>query len=386
VKRRPASGFVRALSRAALLVTLSVLGPALAAGNTSTATAGAPQATPYPPVRAGTRLIFPRDHGAHPDYRIEWWYLTGWLSEVGDQKTSPRGFQLTFFRLRPGVQEKSRSAFAPTQLLFAHAALADPALGRLRHAEKSARQGFGLAGADAADTRVNIDDWTLQREDAPGGERYLASVRAEGFAYRLVSSTGAPPLLHGEQGFSQKGQPAIHASYYYSRPQLAVSGEVDIEGRKMSVTGAAWLDHEWSSAAMPPGAVGWDWVGANLDDGGALMAFRLRDAEGRSLWAGGTLQKPGQPARHFGSGEVSFSPQRRWKSPRTGGDYAVETLLTLGPQTYRVVPLFDDQELDSRRSVGAVYWEGAARLFDPAGREVGRGYLEITGAVSALRM
>lgn len=397
--------------------------------------------TRYPPVLPGTPLVFPRDHGAHPDYRVEWWYLTGWLDEgveaetshgealrsppkggssqsshrdslqsppKGDshrssrgdslrshlaEKTAPRrplGFQLTFFRLRPGVQEGNASAFAPTQLLFAHAALADPAQGRLRHAEKSARAGFGLAFAETTDTRVAIDAWSLRREGAPGAERYLARAEGEGFAFTLVAAASAPPLLQGEDarhpGYSRKGAAPHHASHYYSRPQLAVHGSVERDGRTVAVRGRAWLDHEWSSEAMPEGAVGWDWLGANLDDGSALMAFRLRDSSGNPLWAGGTLGEPGRPTRRFGRHEVSFTPLRRWTSPRTGGDYAVEMEVLAGGRRWRLVPLLDDQEVDARGSVGAVYWEGAVRVLDEGGAEAGRGYLEITGVVGRLRM
>jgi predicted secreted hydrolase len=365
----------------------------------------------YPPVLAGTALAFPRDHGAHPDFRIEWWYLTGWLDDdvpaAPGAKPQARGFQLTFFRLRPGAQEGNPSAFAPKQLVFAHAAVSDPAHGRLRHAERSARAGFGLALAATGDTNVAIDDWSLVREakppatDARGGtaasadgtERYLASARGEGFAYRLIATTSSPPLLQGADpraaGFSQKGREPRHASHYYSRPQLAVEGTLTLDGQTRRVRGRAWLDHEWSSEAMPEGAVGWDWLGANLHDGGALMAFRLRDATDRTLWAGGTLALPGREPRRFGPQDVSFTPLRRWKSPRTGGDYAVEMGVQAAGKTWRLVPLLDDQELDSRGSVGAVYWEGAVRVFGGDGRpdaEVGRGYLEMTGIVARLRM
>lgn len=344
--------------------------------------------TVYPPVLPDTRLAFPRDFGAHPDYRVEWWYLTGWLDD-GQRKSV--GFQLTFFRLRPGVQEGNRSAFAARQLLFAHAALADPDQGRLRHAEKSARAGFGIAAAATRDTEVGIDDWSLRRigaDSSPGhdGDRYVARVRSDAFAYELSATTTAPPLLQGDHGFSRKGRDPLNASHYYSRPQLAVRGWIEIEGRRRQVSGRAWLDHEWSSQAMPDGAVGWDWLGANLHDGGAVMAFRMRDAAGRTLWASATVQAPGQPAQHPALEAIVFTPLRRWRSPLTGGDYPVEMDLRVGTLKLRLSPLLDDQELDSRRSLGAVYWEGAVRVLAEDGRELGRGYFEMTGYVARLRM
>lgn len=351
-------------------------------------------AAPYPPVRPGQLLRFPLDHGAHPAYRIEWWYLTGWLSNSpgGDAggagqaipgraaAGTPRGFQLTFFRVRPRVQEGIPSAFAARQLLFAHAALADPGVGRLRQAEKSARAGFGLAEAAEGDTAVAIDDWQLRR-DARG---YRASANGADFAFDLQVLASEPPLLHGEAGYSRKAATPGSASYYYSRPQLAVRGSLVVAGTRQEVTGRAWLDHEWASSLLPAEAVGWDWLGLNLDDGGALMAFRLRDREGSSLWAAATRWRPGTAPRHLAAGEVQFAPQRHWRSPRSGVSYPVAQAVRVGKERFHLEPLLDDQELDARRSVGALYWEGAVRALRD-GVAVGQGYLELTGYGARLR-
>lgn len=345
----------------------------------------------YPPVQPGYELRFPRDHGAHPAYRIEWWYLTGWLSRNpgGDAGGStagrpgagtPRGFQLTFFRLRPRVQEGIPSAFAAHQLLFAHAALADPAIGRLRQAEKSARAGFGLAMAAEGDTAVAIDDWRLHR-DARG---YRAVAAGADFAFDLQMSAAEPPLLQGEAGYSRKSASAGSASYYYSRPQLTVRGSLVVAGERQEVSGRAWLDHEWASSLLPAAAVGWDWVGLNLDDGGALMAFRLRDREGAPVWAAATRWRPGASPRHLAPGDVQFAPQRHWRSPRSGITYPVVQALRVGEEQFVLEPLLDDQELDARRSVGALYWEGAVRALRN-GAAIGLGYLELTGYGARLR-
>jgi predicted secreted hydrolase len=263
-------------------------------------------------------LVFPRDHGAHPDYRTEWWYLTGWLE---DPQGGPLGFQVTFFRSRPPRESANPSAFSPRQLIFAHAALADPALGRLRHAERSARAGLGLAGAEAGNTRVWIDDWRLSL-DADG--RYRTRVAAEGWGLELELAPTQPLLLQGQEGYSRKGPGAQEASHYYSRPQLRVSGTLRRDGRAVRVGGSAWLDHEWSTTILNPAAAGWDWVGINLNDGGALMAFRIRDNKtGGSLWAGGTRRDAAGGVRVFSPAEVSWRPLRQWRSPRTGVVYPV---------------------------------------------------------------
>jgi predicted secreted hydrolase len=323
-------------------------------------------------------LTFPRDHGSHPAYRTEWWYITGWTR---DDAGIERGVQVTFFRSRPGVAESAHSAFAPVQVLFAHAAIADPALRRLRHDQRAAREGFGLAVADTTRTAVTLDDWSLVQD----GDDYRARIPARDFTLALDFRTAGPPLLQGEAGMSRKGPLAAQASYYYSRPQLQVSGRLAIEGRDHPVSGVAWLDHEWSSEYLAPKARGWDWTGIDLDDGGALMAFRIRDADGQPLWAGGTLRSAAGDVRRFGPADVRFLPVRRWRSPRTGIEYPVATRVVAGDRAVLLSPMFDDQELDARATVGTVYWEGAVRA-SVDGRDAGRGYLELTGYGEPLRL
>jgi len=333
--------------------------------------AGALAADDYPRVVTGLAIGFPRDAGAHPAFRSEWWYITGW---VRDADANRFGIQVTFFRNRPRVAESNPSAFAPRQLLFAHAAIADPRHGRLRHDQRAARAGFELAGAAEDTTAAWIDDWSLKL----AGDVYVSAIAARDFRFELRFAPAQAILLEGDGGFSQKGPSVENASYYYSQPQLAISGKVAIEGKDASVSGTAWLDHEWSSAALAPEASGWDWIGINFDDGGALMAFRMRDHSGGTLWAGGTFRGPGGTVRSFEPAEIRFTADRRWRSPRTGIEYPVAMRVGAGGEEYALEPLMDDQELDARASTGTVYWEGAMRALS-GGREIGRGYLELTG-------
>jgi predicted secreted hydrolase len=301
----------------------------------------------YPQVNPGYRLHFPRDHGAHPEYRVEWWYVTGWLDQ-------PYGFQITFFRARPEEESPNPSSFNPRQILVAHAALSDPKRGRLVHDQRAARAGFSLAQAETERTGVWIDDWSLVLE----GTRYQARIAARDFDFDLTLFA-RELVLQGEAGFSRKGHRPEEASYYYSRPQLDVVGKVN----GVAVSGTAWLDHEWSSAYMAPEAAGWDWAGINLLNGASLMGFRMRDKNG------GT---------HYAPPGISMKPLRVWKSPRTGVEYPVSMQLSYPGGDLRLDPLMDDQELDSRLSTGTIYWEGAVRAFQ--GNDwVGRGYLELTG-------
>jgi len=297
----------------------------------------------YPVVTPGRTFRFPRDHGAHPEHRVEWWYVTGWLGERV-------GFQITFFRTRPEEQSENPSRFNPRQVLFAHAAVSDAARGRLLHDQRAARAGLSLAQAELERTGVWIDDWRLELE----GGWYRARIPARQFDLDLRFSS-KDLVLQGDRGFSRKGHRPHEASYYYSRPHLEVLGRLD--GK--DVTGSAWLDHEWSSAYMAPEAAGWDWAGINLDNGESFMAFRMRDKSG---------------GVHYAPPGVSFKPLRIWKSPRTGVAYPV----SMQVNDLRLEPLMDDQELDSRASTGTIYWEGAVRAYREK-RQVGRGYLELTG-------
>jgi len=323
-------------------------------------------------------LTFPHDTGAHPGFRTEWWYATGWLNTP---EGKPLGFQITFFRSATDNDRANPSSFAATQLIIAHAALSDPGLGKLLHDQRSARAGFGLAYAKEGNTDVALDNWRLVR--GPDGE-YQVSVAARDFTLSFALTPTQGPLLQGDDGYSRKGPQPAQASYYYSEPQLRVSGKVMRSGRVEAVTGTAWLDHEWSTSVLDADAVGWDWLGANLDDGSALMAFQIRSRSGAKLWAHAALRDANGKTTQFGVGEVDFLPQRNWRSPRTDASYPVQSALRTGAVEWLLSPLQDDQELDSRQSTGSVYWEGAVTV-SREGKRAGRGYFELTGYVKPLK-
>jgi len=326
-----------------------------------------------------TPLAFPQDYGAHPAFRTEWWYVTGWLS-TPDNK--PLGFQVTFFRSATAHDVANPSRFAPKQLIIGHAALSDPAIGKLQHTQKSAREGFGLAYAKIGDTDVKLDDWRLKR-NADGS--YQAEVDTADFSLHLKLMPSQALLLEGEQGFSRKGPQPQQASYYYSEPQLKATGTLTRQGKSQTVAGSAWLDHEWSTNVLDKDASGWNWVGANLDDGSALMVFQIRNARGDKLWAHATLREPSGQIVQFATEQVNFEPVRQWRSPRTNTAYPVATRIHVGSTLWELAPLQDDQELDARLSTGAVYWEGAVKL-SRDGRDAGRGYLEMTGYVNPMKL
>ncbi len=406
------------LRRAWMLQNLLALGWGLGPGR------GLASVTNDDTPRPGRALQFPRDFGAHPGNQIEWWYVTGALRPVqgGDALF---GFQITFFRSRTALADRPQvapSRLAPRHLLFAHAALTDVNAGKLLHAERLARWG-GPEGVDRApgpestpysalnslpntatgpaprpapraanasvtDTAVHIGRWHLQRSGPTNASRYEGSWHDDdaGFGLNLNLHATQPVLLQGEAGYSRKSPRPGHASGYYSQPQLRARGVLHHQGRRMEVQGTAWLDHEWSRALLDPDAVGWDWLGLNLDDGTALTVFRLRRADGSALWAGGSMRRPGQAVRSFQPQEVTMQPGRTWRSPATDAVYPVEWTITTPAGTHGVQALVDAQELDNRMRTGTVYWEGLSSLMDAQGRRVGLGYLEMTGYAGRLQL
>jgi predicted secreted hydrolase len=336
-------------------------------------------ASSYAPVTPGTALEFPADYGSHPDFRTEWWYLTGWLTT---ERGESLGFQVTFFRTKPDVAAlENPSSFTPRQILIAHCAISDPKRGRLWQDQRIRRAGLGLADATQGDTGVSIDGWSLTRQAG----RYLTHIEAEEFSLDLDLAATQAVLLNGEAGVSHKGPSPASASYYYSVPHLRVQGSIARRGERSRVSGEAWLDHEWSSEYLDEQAIGWDWLGINLDDGGALMAFRIRGPHGEQRWAGGTLRSGNGAVDILQPEQIAFRETRRWTSSRTAISYPVEWLVRAGDLTVTITPLLDDQENDTRLTTGAIYWEGAVRA-SVAGLRVGRGYLELTGYGNRLRL
>jgi predicted secreted hydrolase len=358
------------------LVSRSRWVAALAAGLLAVAAAAAEP--PYPPVTADHALAFPEDFGSHPQFRTEWWYVTGWLrTEAGESL----GFQVTFFRARPDIDASNPSAFTPRQLLIAHCAISDPKRGRLWQDQRIRRAGFGLAEANTGDTHVWMDRWSLER--AAGV--YLAKIEADDFSLDLQLAPTQAVLLNGVAGVSQKGPAPQQASYYYSLPHVQVAGSITRAGRADRVTGEAWFDHEWSSDYLDSKSAGWDWIGINLDDGAALMAFRIRGLNGEMRWAGGTLRSRDGQVEVLAPQDIAFVAGRAWRSARTGTTYPVQWHVHAGSRDIDLVPLLDDQENDTRLSTGAIYWEGAVQALEQ-GRPVGRGYLELTGYGDRLQL
>jgi predicted secreted hydrolase len=370
---------------------------ALASASATTTTTTPAPASAADPVRRGRPISFPRDHGAHPGVRTEWWYVTGWLADGSQVAPGPAtqpqlGFQVTFFRSRTGLAQAVPGRFAPRQLLFAHAAVTDLPGRRHLHDQRIVRWNeapdatTGRAALDTGD--VHIGPWALRRDTRAWSTR----VPARDFSLDLLMAASQPPLLQGDAGFSRKGPQEQQASHYVSEPQLQTTGSVTLQGRATTVAGTAWMDHEWSDEYLHPDAVGWDWIGMNLFDGSALTAFVLRRQDGSALWAGGSLRAAAGPggatpaASGFAPEQVRWQPGRRWRSASSNASYPVEWQLVTPAGTFGVRALLDTQELDSRASTGSIYWEGLSELLDAGGRRIGLGYLEMTGYAQRLKM
>ncbi|OWQ44672.1 hypothetical protein CDL60_23865 [Roseateles noduli] len=346
-------------------------------------------------------LRFPRDHGAHPETRVEWWYVTGVLrtasgakpgatSTTADETRPDFGFQLTFFRVRYDLKRPLQSAFAPDQLMLGHAAISDLGRQRLLHDQQVLRHGFANARTELDDTRVRLGGWQLRRVDGPQGRsRYALLMASEsaGFALELTLDAPQVPLLQGRAGWSRKGPDEQQASRYVSEPQLAGTGRLALrESATREVQARAWLDHEWSNQylgrgadASPDRAVGWDWLGLNLVDGASLTLFRMRGQDGAVIWTGGSWRAATGGAPVDFEQQLQFEPLTFWKSPVSLASYPVRWRIRTPRGVFIVEAAYAAQEIDARRSTGFPYWEGVARVADEAGRTLGWGYLEMTG-------
>jgi predicted secreted hydrolase len=263
----------------------------------------------------GPRPIeFPADHGPHPDYQTEWWYYTGNL-ETSDGRHF--GYQLTFFRraLMPPAQRQDRlSNWAADQVYMAHFALADVAGRRYQTLERFARGAAGLAGAQGTPYRVWLEDWKIE-EVEPNVVRLRASQDDLAIDLLLIDRKG--PLLQGDGGYSQKGPEPGNASYYYSQTRLDSSGTVQVGDALYQVDGLSWMDHEFSTSALAPDQVGWDWFALQLDDGSELMVFQIRKADGSvDPFSSGTLVAADGSTRHLSRDDFEIRVGDTWRSPR----------------------------------------------------------------------
>lgn len=322
--------------------------------------------------------VFPADHAAHPEFRIEWWYYTGHL-RAGARRF---GYEQTFFRLGvPGVA-RSASAWRTNQILFRHLALTDEQGRRFLADEKAERQALDLAAADPERYRVWIGD-DLAGLEADGRTHRLVG-HADDFSLDLRLVPEKPPVVHGQGGVSQKSAGLGNASHYYSYTRLATTGRLVLGRDTLAVEGRSWMDHEFSSDRLRGTHTGWDWFSVQLDDGTDLMLYRLRLKDGSiEPHSSGTFVEADGRSRHVVRDGFVVQATGTWVSPHTKGRYPSGWVLRVPGESLelRLEPTLADQELNVRSMGGIAYWEGAVRVTGTrAGRAVtGQGYVELTG-------
>ncbi|MGE6323426.1 lipocalin-like domain-containing protein [Pseudomonas oryzihabitans] len=315
----------------------------------------------FAPVVPGKVFSFPADHGAHPDFRIEWWYVT---ANLRDAEGHHYGVQWTLFRnaLRPGADQPG---WSNGNLWLGHAGLTTET--HQFSAQTQGRGGIGQAGVTAAPFAAWIDDWRLAGDLAG---RAQVQAQGPGFAYRLELAATGPLVLQGEGGVSRKSASG-QASYYYSQPFFQAQGELEIEGRQVPVKGLAWLDREWSSQHLAANQLGWDWFSLHLDDGRQLMLYRLRQADGQHYLFGNLIAADGhnQPLH---PGDIRLAPESTHRV--AGREVPVRWSITLPGQ--RLDLRIAAVNPDAWMALGTPYWEGPVRV---EGSARGMGYLEMTG-------
>lgn len=312
-------------------------------------------------------FVFPEDHGPHPDFRSEWWYLTLVLADAAGRDV---GVQFTLFRqalLPPAGETGNR--WQSGQIYLAHVAVSDTAAARHFSAERFARGHPELAGVEAEPFALWLEDWRLEH----AGEVWRLRAATDAVRVELELDMAVPIVLQGEAGLSRKGPE--QASYYYSMPGIPAAGRIWVEGEPRPVRGLGWLDREWSTSVLSDGQIGWDWFALQLDDGRRLMAFQLRRRDGaRDPYDQGMLVEADGIARHLQAEDFTLSPARYWRDG-AGTDWPVAWQIELGTQTLAVVAVLDDQLMQT----SIRYWEGMVAVLDDQGRRIGQGYLELTG-------
>jgi predicted secreted hydrolase len=340
------------------------------------------RAEDFQPARPGRVFQFPRDHGAHPEFKTEWWYYTGHLKSTEGQTF---GYQLTFFRVglrKPDPQ--ARSAWRANTVYFAHLAVSDPNRGVFSFREKAQRGALGLAGAKQGRLKVWIDDWRLEAK----GEEHHLRAQKDGLGLDLILSPLKPPVLQGEGGYSRKAANGEVASHYYSITRLATRGRLILGDHTLKVTGTSWFDREFSTSQMAPNQVGWDWFSMQLSDGSDLMLYVMRLKDGSlDPASSGTLVDPQGRARHLKLADFQIQATGSWKSPHSGATYPSgwEISLPGAGYTLSLQPTLADQELrPGGRPI--IYWEGQVTIQGTNNQQAitGQGYVELTGYAGSL--
>jgi len=366
------------ISLSLILLTLAACAPQAAPQTALPAKFSQADAAGFTSADGSRPLTFPADFGAHSDFRTEWWYYTGNLESAAGRHF---GFELTIFRvglIPPTPQQPADSDWRSGDVYFAHFALSDIQSGAFHAFERYSRPGPGLAGAQSAPYRVWLEDWRI--EELADGSYHLQAAQDE-LKIDLALSDGLGIVLHGENGYSRKGNNANNASYYYSQPRLQAQGTIQMEDETYAVSGLAWKDHEFSTGALDENQIGWDWFSLQFEDGSALMLFQLRERGGGvSASSSGTFISADGTATPLNGAAFSLRPTEEWRSPHSGGIYPAAWQIQLNAPNcaLSVRPWMNDQEINFP---AVTYWEGTVQFTGTCNGAPaqGNGYVELTG-------
>ena len=341
-------------------------------------------------AKPGYRFSFPRDHGSHPTFRTEWWYFTGHLWNLDGSRRF--GYQLTFFRQatppshkstgKSEVQSSGSSAWRSDQIFLAHATLTDEIGKRFLVSERLNRAGL-VAGAAEDHLAVFNESWKAEQDDS-GLIRLHLSV--QGAVLDLTMQAPATPVIFGEDGVSRKGAEPTAASHYLTFPRLPASGTLKLpNAAPIRVSGRTWMDHEFSSNQLSADQIGWDWAGIQLREGRSLMVYRMRRKDGSQDPFSSLTEVDAKGRITRSTRDFKVSENGSWTSPRSNTRYPQPMTFEAWGERFTLVPLLQDQELRTDRSTGITYWEGACRVLDGSGKEIGDAYLEQTGYAHSLK-
>ena len=361
------------------------LAPTISLKITDFPVANATEPSVFSQALPGYVYQFPEDFYSHDDFRIEWWYYTGNLEEVGTSR--PFGYQLTFFRVALDTRDRNPnpSKWKVGHIYFAHMTLTDIEGEKFHYFERINRKGIGNAGADSKRLMVWNEDWSLEGKD----EKHLLEAVESGTGIKLQLVPVKELVVHGQNGISKKGSEAGNASHYFSYTRIKTSGTVFVDGKAYKVLGTSWMDHEYSSNQLNDELAGWDWFSLKLDDQTELMLYQLRrKAGGVDSFSSGTLVSADGVPRHLKRDEFIVRPLTQWKSKQSGITYPSGWKLEVPSFGIKLSlsPDLNDQELYDLRSISASYWEGSVSIEGTIGGDLvkGKGYVELVGYGKAL--
>jgi predicted secreted hydrolase len=345
----------------------------------------APVTTPFKTALTGYRYEFPRDHFSHPDFQTEWWYYTGNLRTEDGHRF---GFELTFFREAVDRDAAKNATWDLRDIYLAHLALSDLDGGAFYHAERTNRNGPGIAGVDASAEHIWNGNWSCEWS---GDDQKLQAVD-DRFTFGLRLHPEKPPVIQGENGVSQKAAGVGHASHYISFTRLSTSGSITLQGKTYNVSGLSWMDHEFFTHQLEADQVGWDWLSLQLDDDTELMLFRIRRKDGSvDPFSAGTFVDREGKSQHLRASDFSLAPQQEfWERPDKVASYPIHWKITIPAMALALdaTTLLAPQELPGNSKYAPNYWEGAIVLKGQkkVSPVTGVGYLEMTGYDHAVQL